>query len=128
MIVVVAVATVTTVIAMLVARHAMPMSDAKAAIPTAVMPAKAFAAIPGEVHALPAVPEMPAAAIPEIGLVVEPAIIMRAADGDAVDEDRTAVNRIAAVAAIIIIIGVARAGRVIAGAVVIRRGRGHGRA
>src|ERR1700722_2694067 len=120
---VVAVATMVVMAALEVAPLAMPMGVAPTAIKAAAMPAIAFAAIPGEVHALPAIPEMPAAAIPEIGLAIVPAIIMRTAHGDAVEHDGAVVNRIAAIAAIIVIIGVARTGRVIAGAIVIS-GRG----
>src|SRR6185437_3415261 len=102
-----------------IAPLAAPMGVTPAAIPMAVAPAKAFAAIPAEIHVAPAVPEMPAAAIPEIGLAVVPAVIMRTAHGDAVEHDGAGIDRIAAIAAIVISISIARAGRIIAGAVVI---------
>src|SRR5689334_887101 len=72
---------------------AAPMGVAPAAVPMAIAPAKAFAAIPGEVRAVPAIPDLPAAAIPEVGPAVIPAIIMRPADGDAAEHDGALIDR-----------------------------------
>src|SRR6185312_242920 len=109
-------------VAMEIAPLTAPMGVAPAAVPMAAMPAIAFAAIPGEVHAPPV---MPAAAIPEIGPPVGPAVIMRTAHGDAVDHDRAAIDGIAAIAGIIVIVRVARSGGIIAGPIIISERRAH---
>src|SRR5215471_19124683 len=61
-------------------------------------------------------------AIPEHRSAVEPAIVMRSANRDTFKLDRTIVDRIATIALVIVVVPVARSGRIISGTIVISGG------
>jgi hypothetical protein len=90
-----------------------------AAIPMTVFPAPAFVVTPVEVDTMPTVPSVPAAAIPEVGLIVPPTIIVRTAYILAIEINLTVVNVVTTIAIVVVGIGVTRARRIIPGPIVI---------
>ena len=98
------------------------VGTAPVAIPATAVPAPTFVVVPAiAVNAAPAIPVVPAAAIPEHRLSIVPAIIVSAADIDAVEIDRPVIDRISAIAVIVGIIRVAWARRIKARAIIVTR-------
>src|ERR1051326_1255880 len=98
-----------------------PMGGAPGAVPMPIMPAPAGSVIPVPARPVPAGPGVPPAAVPEHGATTPPAIVVRAGNPHAVDEYATIIDRVPAVAGVVVVIRVARAGWVVAGPVVIGR-------
>src|SRR5579885_2194350 len=79
------------------------------------------AVVPVPARAAPAVPIVPATAIPEPRATAPPAVIMRAVNPTAADEDGAGINGITAVTGVVVAVIIAGSRRIISGPVVIAR-------